>query len=425
MVDVARGRLGWARLGEADPQVDEAIRRENRRQRDTIQLIAAENYASRAVLEAQGSTLTNKYAEGYPGHRYYGGCEEVDVIENMAIQRAKRIYSAPHANVQPHSGAQANMAAYFALLRPGDTVMGMDIRHGGHLTHGNPANFSGELYRFICYGVDRETERIDYDVVERIALENRPKLIVAGASSYPRVIDYARFRQIADRAGAKLVVDMAHPAGLVAAGLHPNPVPHADVVTSTTHKTLRGPRGGFILCQASLASAIDRAVFPGTQGGPLMHVVAAKAVAFQEALQPEFLRYQQAVLDNARLMASELQRLGLRIVSGGTDNHLVLVDLTPAGTTGKAVEEALDAVGITLNKNVIPFDPKPPTVTSGIRLGAPAVTSRGFGPEEMKRIAAWIVQVISRPEDEKAAQAVRDEVAEMCRRFPVPGLNGI
>lgn len=424
MVEIVKSKSQWAALSEADPEVESAIRREIRRQRDTIQLIAAENYASRAVLEAQGSVLTNKYAEGYPGHRYYGGCEEVDVIENLAIQRAKQLYSAEHANVQPHSGAQANMAAYFALLECGDTVMGMDIRHGGHLTHGSPANFSGALYRFACYGVDRDTERLDYDAVEEMALQHRPKLIVTGASAYPRTIDFARFRQIADRVGAKLVIDMAHLAGLVAAGLHPSPVPYAEVVTSTTHKTLRGPRGGFILCRRELASAIDRAVFPGMQGGPLMHVIAAKAVAFREALQPDFLRYQQAVLENARILAAELQRLGLRIVSGGTDNHLILVDLTPAGITGKAVEEALDRVGITLNKNAIPFDPRPPSIASGVRLGTPAVTSRGFGPEEMKRIASLIVQVITRPDDPKVAQTVRDEVAYMCSRFPVPGLDG-
>lgn len=408
---------------KSDPEVWHAICLEARRQRSHIELIAAENHASRAVLEAQGSVLTDKYAEGYPGHRYYGGCEEVDRVEELARERAGRLFGAEHANVQPHSGAQANMAAYFALLDAGDTVLAMSLSHGGHLTHGSPVNFSSRLYRFIHYGVHRDTELLDYDQVESLAREHRPKLIVAGASAYPRVIDFQRFRQIADTVGAHLMVDMAHIAGLVAAAVHPSPVPHADIITSTTHKTLRGPRGGFILCKQAIASRLDDAVFPGIQGGPLMHAIAAKAVAFGEALGTEFVSYQQAVAQNARVLAGELQRGGLRLVSGGTDNHLVLVDLSPLGLTGKQAEEALDSLGITLNRNAIPFDPRPPQVTSGIRLGTPAVTTRGFGPDETGTVAQLIVKVLSNLGDSHVYGEVRDAVDDLSRRFPIPGLG--
>ncbi len=411
-------------LRDIDPEVAAAIEQDEQRQRFTINLIASENYASSAVLEAQGSVLTNKYAEGYPGKRYYGGCQNVDTVEELAIKRAKELFNAEHANVQAHSGAQANMAAYFALLEYGDTVLAMSLPNGGHLTHGSKINFSGRFYKFITYGVDKETETIDYDQVEKLALTHKPKLIMAGASSYPRIIDFKRFRQIADKVDAKLVVDMAHLAGLIAAGVHPSPVPYAEVVTSTTHKTLRGPRGGFILCQAKFASSIDSNVFPGVQGGPLMHVIAAKAVAFHEAMQPEFVSYQKAVLRNAKVMAGELGRLGLRLVSGGTDTHLLLVDLSPIGITGAAAEKALDAVGITVNKNVIPFDPRSPQVTSGIRLGTPAVTSRGFKDKEIKLIAGLIVRVLSNLGNEKINEEVRQQVNEICNKFPVPGITG-
>lgn len=410
-------------LEKSDPEVWQALGREERRQRGTIELIAAENHASRAILEAMASVLTDKYAEGYPRHRYYGGCWEVDSVEELARERAKRLYHAQHANVQPHSGAQANMAAYFTLLQPGDSFMAMERDHGGHLTHGSSVSFSGRLYRPILYGVNRETELIDYDAVERLAREHRPKLILAGASAYSRVIDFERFRQIADLVRAKLMVDMAHIAGLVAAGVHPSPVPYAEIVSSTTHKTLRGPRGGFLLCKADFASRLDEAVFPEVQGGPLMHIIAAKAVCFAEAMKPEFVSYQRAVVENARLLASELQRGGLRIVSGGTDNHLLLVDLRDTGITGKAAEEAFDAVGIIINRNAIPFDPRPPQVTSGIRLGTPAVTSRGFGPAEMKHIAQLIIKVLSNIGDEKTYQEARQETEDISSRFPVPGLS--
>ena len=410
-------------LRDIDPEIAAAIEQDEQRQRYTINLIASENYASRAVLEAQGSVLTNKYAEGYPGKRYYGGCQNVDVAEKLAIERVKKLFNAEHANVQPHSGTQANMAAYFALLEYGDTVLAMSLPNGGHLTHGSKINFSGRFYKFVTYGVDKDTETIDYDQVEKLALANKPKLIVAGASSYPRIIDFKRFRQIADKIGAKLVVDMAHPAGLIAAGLHPSPVPYAEVVTSTTHKTLRGPRGGFILCQAKFASSIDSNLFPGVQGGPLMHVVAAKAVAFHEAMQPEFVSYQKAVLRNARVMASELGRLGLRLVSGGTDTHLLLVDLSPIGMTGRAAEKVLDAVGITVNKNVIPFDTQTAQTTSGIRLGTPAVTSRGFEDKEIKLVARLIVRVLSNLGNENINNEVRQQVNEICNKFPVPGIT--
>jgi glycine hydroxymethyltransferase len=410
-------------LKDVDPQIAAAIEEDKQRQRFTINLIASENYASRAVLEAQGSVLTNKYAEGYPGNRYYGGCQNMDTAEELAIERAKKLFKAEHANVQPHSGAQANMAVYFALLEYGDTVLAMSLANGGHLTHGSKINFSGRFYKFVTYGVNKETETIDYDEVERLALEHKPKLIVAGASSYPRMIDFKRFRDIADKIGAKLVVDMAHLAGLVAANVHPSPVPYSEVVTSTTHKTLRGPRGGFILCQAKWASVIDNSVFPGAQGGPLMHVIAAKAVAFHEAMQPEFISYQKAVLRNAKVLASELNRLGLRLVSGGTDTHLLLVDVSPIGITGKAAEKALDSVGITVNKNVIPFDSRPPQVTSGIRLGTPAVTSRGFSEKEMKLIAQLIVRVLSNIGNEKIYEEVLHQVKGICNKFPVPGIT--
>ena len=405
-------------LSQTDPEISHALDMEAKRQRETINLIASENYTSKAVLEAQGSSLTNKYAEGYPQQRYYGGCENMDVIESLAIQRAKELFHAEHASVQPHSGAQANMAAYYALLEYGDTVMGMSLAHGGHLTHGDKVSFSGKSYHFIPYGVNRETERIDYQEVERLAKKHKPRLIVAGASAYPRIIDFERFRHITDLVGARLMVDMAHIAGMIATGLHPTPVPYADVVTSTTHKTLRGPRSGFILCRSELASSIDDAVFPRMQGGPLMHVIAAKAVCFLEALQPSFVDYQRAVLDNALVLASELQRLGLRLISGGTDNHMVLVDLTETGLTGRKAEESLEATGIVVNRNPIPFDPRPPRVTSGIRLGTPAMTTRGFGKEEMKHVASLIVEVISNIGNQDIQNQVKEEVSQICSRFP-------
>ena len=410
-------------LSQVDPEVSHALDMEKKRQRETVNLIASENYASKAVLEAQGSFLTCKYAEGYPRHRYYGGCENMDVIEGLAIQRAKELFHAGHANVQAHSGAQANMAAYYALLEYGDTVLAMSLAHGGHLTHGDRASFSGKSYNFVLYGLNRETERIDYQEVEKLALKHKPKLIVAGASAYPRIIDFERFRHIADQVGASLMVDMAHIAGLVAAGLHPTPIPYSEVITSTTHKTLRGPRSGFILCRPELASAIDAAVFPEMQGGPFMHVITAKAVVFHEAMQPEFVDYQRAVLNNALALATELQRLGLRLVSGGTDNHLILVDLTATGITGREAEVSLEAAGIIINRNNIPFDPRPPLVTSGIRLGTPAVTARGFGREEMRQIAALIVKVITNPGDQKILNQARQEVGQVCQRFPVPGID--
>ncbi len=410
-------------LREVDPQINKALEMEAKRQRQTLNLIASENYCSPAVLKAQGSFVTNKYAEGYPGQRYYGGCENMDVIETLAIERAKELYKAEHANVQPHSGAQANMAAYYALLELGDRVLGMKLTHGGHLTHGDKASFSGKWYNFVHYGVNRETERLDYQEVERLAKEFKPKLIVAGASAYPRIIDFERLRYIADGVGAKLMIDMAHIAGMVAVGLHPSPVPYADIVTSTTHKTLRGPRSGFILCRKELASAVDSAVFPRLQGGPLMHVIAAKAVAFAEAMKPSFLEYQKAVLANAFTLSLELQRLGLRLVTGGTDTHLVLVDLTPTGITGRQAEEALGRVGIVVNRNTIPFETKPMTVTSGIRLGTPALTTRGLGIEEMKRIAALIVKVINNINNTQMHEEVRQEVNQLCQRFPVPGVD--
>ncbi|MGA7678048.1 MAG: serine hydroxymethyltransferase [Dehalococcoidia bacterium] len=399
------------------------LKLEAKRQKETINLIAAENYASRAVLEAQGSILTNKYAEGYPQHRYYAGCPNVDAIESLAIERAKKLFHAEHANVQPHSGSQANMGAYFALLKPGDTVMGMSLSHGGHLTHGAPANFSGKWYKFVTYGIDRQTERLDYDEIEKLALKHKPKLIIAGASAYPRIIDFSRFRSIADAAGAQLVADMAHIAGLVATNLHPSPVPHAQIITSSTHKTLRGPRSGFILCKEALATKIDAAVFPMMQGGPMIHAIAAKAIAFFEAMQPEFATYQKGVLENAQVLAVELKQHGLRLISGGTDNHLILIDLTPTGITGIAAQEALEASGILVNRNAIPDDPRPPQITSGIRLGTPAITTRGFGPKEIRQIASFIMKVLSNPEDKKIQKGIAEQVRSMCSHFPTPGID--
>ena len=405
-----------------DRQVARILRLEGERQATSINLIASENHASQAVLEAQSSVLTDKYAEGYPGRRYYGGCMYIDEIESLAIERAKKLFRARHANVQAHSGAQANMAAYSVLLKHGDTVMGMSLSHGGHLTHGSPVNFSGRWYNFVPYGVDSKSEMLDYEQIEKLAVKHKPKLIIAGASSYSRAIDFEKLRYIADKAGAKLLADMAHIAGIVAAGLHPSPVPHAQVTTSTTQKTLRGPRGGFILCDRELAAAIDAAVFPGMQGGPFMQIIAAKAVCFFEAMQPEFVDYQKSVLKNARVLATELQRYGMRIVSGGTDNHIVLVDVSSLGISGKDAEEALWDAGISANRNTIPFDSRPPLTTSGIRLGTPAVTTRGFGTDEMKRIAALMARVLSRSADRRTQEQVRQEVQDMCRKFPIPGL---
>ena len=406
------------RIEDVDPEIRRVLMDEEKRQMDVIELIASENLVSRAVLEAAGSVLTNKYAEGYPGKRYYGGCEVVDVAENLARDRAKEIFGAEHANVQPHSGAQANTAVYFAVLKPGDTVLGMNLAHGGHLTHGSPVNISGQYYNFVAYGVDPETETIDYDQVRSVALEHRPKLIVAGASAYPRIIDFKRFRDIADECGSLLMVDMAHIAGLVAAGLHPSPVPYAQFVTTTTHKTLRGPRGGMILCTQEWAAAIDKAVFPGIQGGPLMHIIAAKAVAFKEALEPSFKDYQSQVVKNAKALAEALKGYGFRLVSGGTDNHLMLVDLTPKGVTGRQAEQLLDKVGITVNKNSIPFDKRKPTVTSGIRIGTPAVTTRGMKEPEMELIASLIDRTLRDRENEDSLKDISEQVKALTSRFP-------
>ena len=423
MVKNAIIKTANALLAQVDPEIVAAIEAEQTRQSNYVELIASENYASAAVLAAQGSVLTNKYAEGYPGARYYGGCEFVDVAENLARERAKKLFKADHANVQPHSGAQANAAAYMALLQPGDTVLAMKLDHGGHLTHGKKINYSGHYYNFVHYGVDPETEQINYDVVAELAQQHQPKLIVVGASAYSRLFDFPRLRAIADSVSASLMTDMAHVAGLVAVGLYPDPVPYCDVVTTTTHKTLRGPRGGMILCKEQHAKAIDKAVFPGIQGGPLMHVIAAKAVALKEALEPEFKVYQQTVLDNAQVLAAVLTAGGLRLVSGGTDNHLLLVDLRPANITGQKAENALDAAGITVNKNLIPFDPQKARVTSGIRLGTPAVTSRGFGQAEMKTVGQAILQVVFNAHDPANLQQVRQLTADLCARFPVPGLE--
>ncbi|HUF47901.1 MAG TPA: serine hydroxymethyltransferase [Vicinamibacterales bacterium] len=406
-------------LSAVDPDIFDAIRHEITRQEEGLELIASENFVSPAVLEAQGSVLTNKYAEGYPGRRYYGGCEFVDVAESLAIARARDLFGAEHANVQPHSGAQANMTVYLAMLAPGDTILGMNLAHGGHLTHGHPLNFSGKYFTIVPYGVTERDERIDYDALEALAREHRPKLIVVGASAYSRVFDFARVRRIADATGALVMTDMAHIAGLVAAGVHPSPVPYSDFVTSTTHKTLRGPRGGLILCRTQYAKDIDRALFPGVQGGPLMHVIAAKAVCFKEALTPAFATYQRQIVANAQRLAAGLSAAGFRLVSGGTDNHLMLVDVFSRGLTGKVTEAVLGRAGITVNKNAIPFDQNPPMVASGIRIGTPAVTTRGMKEAEMDVIASLITRVLSAPDDEAVAAAVRSEVEALCRTFPL------
>ena len=406
-------------LADVDPDISQAINDEARRQADGLELIASENFVSRAVLEAAGSVMTNKYAEGYPGRRYYGGCEFVDVAESLAIARAKALFGAEHANVQPHSGAQANLTVYYAAVNPGDTVLGMSLAHGGHLTHGHPLNFSGRLYTIVPYGVRRDDERIDYEELERLATERRPKMIMVGASAYPRVIDFARISRVATAVGATMVVDMAHIAGLVAGGVHPSPVPHADYVTSTTHKTLRGPRAGLVLCRARYAKDLDKALFPGVQGGPLMHVIAAKAVCFKEAMEPTFATYQQQTVANAQALARSLTDQGFRLVSGGTDNHLILIDVFSKGVTGKMAEHALGQAGITVNKNAIPFDQNPPMVASGIRVGTPALTTRGMREPEMEEIGAYIARVLASPEDGATLRAVRAEVERMCRQFPL------
>jgi glycine hydroxymethyltransferase len=408
-----------ARLSEADPDVARLLREETRRQAEGLELIASENFVSPAVLEAAGSTLTNKYAEGYPGKRYYGGCEVVDQVEQLAIDRARKLFGADHVNVQPHSGSQANMAAYFALAKPGDTLLAMSLNFGGHLTHGSPVNFSGRLFQIVPYGLRAADERVDMDEVARLAREHRPRILVVGASAYPRTLEFAAFAEIAREVGAALVVDMAHIAGLVAVGLHPSPIPHSDIVTTTTHKTLRGPRGGMILCREAHAKAVNSQIFPGIQGGPLEHVIAAKAVALGEALRPEFKVYQQRTLDNARALAEGLVRAGLRLVSGGTDNHLMLVDLRPKKLTGKVAEEALGKAGITVNKNMIPWDPEKPMTTSGIRVGTPALTTRGMGVSEMALVARLMGRVLDAPGDERALAGVRGEVKELCARFPM------
>ena len=407
-------------LKTVDSEIQKAIDQELSRQREKLEMIASENIVSTAVMQAQGSILTNKYAEGYPGKRYYGGCEYVDIVEQLAIDRAKKLFGAEYANVQPHSGAQANTAVYFALLEPGDTILGMNLTDGGHLTHGSPVNISGKYFKIIPYGVDKETERIDYDELERLAKEHQPKLIVGGASAYSRVIDFERMAQIAKSVGAYFMVDMAHIAGLVAAGLHPSPVPYADVVTTTTHKTLRGPRGGLILCRdAEFGKQFNKAIFPGIQGGPLMHVVAAKAVAFKEALSDEFKVYQQQVLDNAKALADELVKKGFRIVSGGTDNHLMLVDLRSKNITGKEAQFLLDEIGITANRNTIPFEPLSPFVTSGIRLGTPALTTRGLKEEDIREVADIIADVIENREDSAVIEAAKAKVQAICKKFPL------
>jgi glycine hydroxymethyltransferase len=408
-----------ARLAEADPDVFRLIREETRRQAEGLELIASENFVSPAVLEAAGSTLTNKYAEGYPGKRYYGGCEVVDQVEQLAIDRAKKLFGADHVNVQPHSGSQANMAAYFALARPGDTLLAMSLNFGGHLTHGSPVNFSGKLFRIVPYGLRQSDERVDMDEVARLAREHKPRILVVGASAYPRTLDFAAFAEVAQSVGAALVVDMAHIAGLVSAGLHPSPVPHADIVTTTTHKTLRGPRGGMVLTREVHAKALNSQIFPGIQGGPLEHVIAAKAVALGEALRPDFKAYQKAIVDNAQALAQGLLRAGLRLVSGGTDNHLMLVDLRPKKLTGKVAEEALGKAGITVNKNMIPWDPEKPMTTSGIRVGTPALTTRGMGPAEMGLVAGLMGRALDAPGDEATLARVRAEVRELCARFPL------
>jgi glycine hydroxymethyltransferase len=411
--------IRWRSLAESDPEIAAAIGNELHRQNSGLELIASENFVSQAVLEAAGSVLTNKYAEGYPGKRYYGGCEFVDVAESLAIARAKQLFGADHANVQPHSGAQANMSVYFALLKPGDTVLGMNLAHGGHLTHGHPLNFSGKLYTIVPYGVRRDDERIDYDEFERLAHEHKPKMIMIGASAYPRVFDFERMGKVGRDVGSPVVTDMAHIAGLVAAKVHPSPVPHSDFVTTTTHKTLRGPRGGMVLCRAQYAKDLDRSLFPGVQGGPLMHIIAAKAVCFKEAMEPGFVEYQTQIVANAQRLARGLSDAGFRLVSGGTDNHLMLVDVFSKGITGKVAEAALGKAGITVNKNAIPFDQNPPMVASGIRIGTPAVTSRGMREPEMDAIAGMIARALASPDDDGMLASVRAEVEGLCRKFPL------
>jgi glycine hydroxymethyltransferase len=409
----------WRSLAETDPEIADAIANERHRQNAGLELIASENFVSRAVLEAAGSVMTNKYAEGYPGKRYYGGCEFVDVAERAAIARAKALFGAEHANVQPHSGAQANMSVYLTVLKPGEKVLGMNLAHGGHLTHGHPLNFSGQLYTIVPYGVRKDDERLDYDELDRLADEHSPKMIIVGASAYPRTIDFPRVRKAADRIGAKVFTDMAHIAGLVAAGVHPTPVPHSDFVTTTTHKTLRGPRGGLVLCRESYAKDLDRSVFPGVQGGPLMHIIAAKAVCFKEAAEPGFGTYQRQIVANATRLASAVAATGFRLVSGGTDNHLMLVDVFSKGITGRVAEAALGKAGITVNKNAIPFDQNPPMVASGIRIGTPAVTTRGMRETEMDTIAELFARALKTPEDDRALGMIRAEVETLCRKFPL------
>ncbi|MBM4005178.1 MAG: serine hydroxymethyltransferase [Planctomycetes bacterium] len=411
-------------LGTVDPAIYQTIQAEKRRQIDGLEMIASENYTSAAVMEAVGSCLTNKYAEGYPGRRYYGGCENVDVVEELAIARAKTLFGGEHVNVQPHSGSQANQAVYLTALAPGDVVLGLDLAHGGHLTHGMKLNISGKLYAFVSYGVTRDSQRIDFDQVARLAREHRPKLIVAGASAYPREIPHGKFAEIAREVGARLFVDMAHYAGLVAAKLHDDPVPVADFVTSTTHKTLRGPRAGIVICRGESAKDLDRSVFPGLQGGPLMHVIAGKAVCFAEALRPEFRQYARAVIDNAKVLADCLSGGGLRLVSGGTDNHLMLVDVTPLGLGGKIAEATLDHCGITVNKNMIPYDERKPADPSGIRIGTPALTTRGMGPDQMRQIGEWILRALRHPDDASVIAGIRSAVRELCANFRVPGVSG-
>jgi len=406
-------------LMQADPEVAEAIRQETRRQAGKLEMIASENFVSEAVLEAQGSVMTNKYAEGYPGARYYGGCEFVDIVERLAIERSKQLFGAEHVNVQAHAGVQANMAVYFSVLEPGDTILGMNLSHGGHLSHGSPASFSGRFYRGVFYGVDRKTETIDFDQVETLAMQHQPKIIVVGASAYPRTIDYTKFRAIADRVGALILADIAHIGGLIAAGLHPSPVPNCEFVTMTTHKTLRGPRGGLIMCKERFAQALDAKIFPGMQGGPLMHIIAAKAVALKEALSDDFKGYQAQIVKNARVLAETLLAAGFRLVSGGTDNHLMLVDLTDLGITGKEAQETLDKTGITINKNSIPFDTKGPHVTSGIRIGTPALTTRGMKEDQMKQIGGLIADVLKNIHAEKRLAEVREQVEKLSGRFPL------
>ncbi len=410
-----------SKLLETDPEIHEAILNETRRQVFTLEMIASENFIEEAVLEAQGSVLTNKYAEGYPGRRYYGGCEFVDIAESLAIERAMKLFEAEHANVQPHSGTQANTAVFVATLKPGDTILGMNLSHGGHLTHGHPLNISGKLYNVAAYGVNRETERVDFDGLMKIAKESRPKLIIAGWSAYPRILDFAEFRKVADEVGAVLMTDMAHFAGLVAAGFHPSPVPHSEFVTTTTHKTLRGPRGGMILCRKDYAKPLNSALFPGIQGGPLMHIIAAKAVALKLAMRGEFKKCQDQILRNAKKLAEGLMEAGFRLVTGGTDVHLVLVDLTPKKLTGKTAEIALERAGITVNKNTIPFDAEKPMITSGIRIGTPALTSRGMKEDQMQLIAGWIAEVLGDPDNETRAADVRKKVERLCRDFPLYG----